>query len=189
MFSKLNLNTKQDYRNYAGEIRENLDIPLISRYICAQIAGFDIYKEAKNICGFYSFGNEIDMKELFQDCSRNWYLPKVVSETEMIFYKYENCTLMEKNRFGIYEPVIGEKLHLQELDVIIVPALIIDEKGHRLGYGKGYYDRFLSKLPKSCTKIAPIPEELLVKTIPYDNFDIPVDFAVTQDNIYKFPTT
>ncbi len=186
MFSKPDIKTKQLYRTRAKKIRKSLDISLISNDICNRISDFDICKKAGIIAAFYSFGHEVNITRLFQDFSKQWYLPRVINATDMVFYNYKPDTIMKKNRFGIYEPLTGKELNPQKLDIIFVPALIIDKKGHRLGYGKGYYDKFLSKLPLSCIKIAPIPEELIVKELPCSELDVPVDFAITQNNIYSF---
>lgn len=158
----------------------------ISGEIRSQILAFGIYKKAKTIAAFYSFDNETDINPLFRDSSKHWYLPRVMGSGDMAFYKYDQSTPMQKNRYGIYEPVGGVELSPDEPDLIFVPALMVDKKGHRLGYGKGYYDRFLSKLTEKSVKVVPIPEELTIEDLPADEFDIPVDFAITGYNIYDF---
>lgn len=64
---------------------------------------------------------------------------------EMKHYVLENTTQLVENNWGILEPVVGEPIHEEMLDVILVPLLVVDEAGNRVGYGKGFYDRFLSK--------------------------------------------
>lgn len=64
---------------------------------------------------------------------------------EMKHYVLENTTQLVENYWGILEPVVGEPIHEEMLDVILVPLLVVDEAGNRVGYGKGFYDRFLSK--------------------------------------------
>ncbi len=182
----MNFKTKQQYRTQARKQRKNLDISLISIEICKQIKNLDIYKKAKKIAGFYSFGNETDIRQLYQDFSKQWFLPKIVNDETMIFYQYKSFSNMVKNKFEIYEPASGIELSAEEPDIIIVPALMTDKKGHRLGYGKGYYDRFLKKLPEECVKIVPIPEVLMIEELPYDEFDVPVDMAITQNKVYNF---
>ena len=59
-----------------------------------------------------------------------------------------------------------------------------DRKNFRLGYGGGFYDRFLPSLSPDCVKIAPVAAELLVEKLPVEGFDIPVDFVVTQNEIF-----
>lgn len=184
MFSKLKLDTKDQFRAQAGQIRKTLDICSISNDICNYIIAFEPYKKAKTIAGFYPFGSEVDTRQLFQDFSKQWFLPKTIDKSNMVFYRFKPDSRMKKNGFGIYEPENSGELELHRLEIIFIPALMVDKNGHRIGYGKGYYDRFLSKLPAACLKIVPIPEELTVDGLPFDEMDIPVDIAITQTNIY-----
>jgi len=186
MTSKFETDTKQKLRIQAKKIRNSLDIPAVSSAICGQIVEFESYKKAKNVAGFYPFGHEIDLRELYQDSSKKFYLPRVIDGVEMVFYPFTSLSEMEKNKYGILEPITGEELKPSKIDLIIVPGLMADKKGHRLGYGKGYYDRFMAKLSGNCIKIIPIPEELLTENIPADKFDVPVDIAVTQIQIHYF---
>lgn len=178
--------TKKQYRVWAKQTRNNLNIAGISSAICTKIQCMDEYKNANKIAAFYQIGKEIDLKPLFEDKNRAWYLPVVTDEGNMIFCKYENCSEMNLNRYGICEPCTENEIEPEQLDLIIIPALCVDKKGHRLGYGKGYYDRYLAKLPDRCKKIVPIAEELIVESLPCDEFDEPVDMAVTQAGVYNY---
>ncbi|HSA05596.1 MAG TPA: 5-formyltetrahydrofolate cyclo-ligase [Candidatus Gastranaerophilales bacterium] len=186
MFSKEGLKSKEEYRFQAKEIRKNLNTSLISAAICRLIIDMKEYKQAKIIAGFYPFDKEINIRPLFEDSSKKWFLPKVKNDDIMVFYPYTNFFDMEKNKFGIYEPREENELNPEKIDIIIIPALIADKTGYRLGYGKGYYDKFLARLSKKRVKIVPIPEELMIEKLPFDKFDVPVDFAVTQNKIYDF---
>ena len=182
----MELKTKKEYRTRAKQIRETLDIARINVSICKQIEDFDIYKKAQKIAGFYPVNKETNLKILYKNILKKWYLPVVVDDTTMIFCSYKIGENLVKNKFGVYEPVSGKEINPKEPDIIFIPALTVDKKGYRLGYGKGYYDRFLPKLSKDCKKIVLIPDELVVENLPYDKFDIPVDIAITQSKIYKF---
>ncbi|OGI02229.1 MAG: 5-formyltetrahydrofolate cyclo-ligase [Candidatus Melainabacteria bacterium GWF2_37_15] len=178
--------TKQEYRIWAKATRKQFNIEYISNIICRKIQDLEEYHKAKNIAGFYPYDNEIDIKPLFQDLSKNWFLPVVIDKENMIFCPYETCSELILNKFGIYEPCKGKEVNINELDMIVIPALSVDENGNRLGYGKGYYDRFLAKLPQQCIKIVPILDELIVKNLPHNQYDIPVDLIVTQSGVYNF---
>ena len=67
------------------------------------------------------------------------------------------------------------------MDVVLLPALMVDNCGNRLGYGAGYYDRFIPGLRKDCVKIVPLPNELFISSLPNDHWDIPVKAIVTQE--------
>jgi len=79
-------------------------------------------------------------------------VPKVVGEMmENIFF--EGVHQLEKTKWGMVEPKQGIQADAKEIDMVMVPLLAIDKQGHRIGYGKGYYDRFLSVCRADCRKI------------------------------------
>ena len=94
---------------------------------------------------------------------------------------YEKDSLSE-NEFGIMEPMSDFSVLPQQNDIIIVPALAADKNFNRLGYGGGYYDRFLKNL--SAKKIVPISEKLITSEIETDVFDQKVDIIVTEKAVY-----
>jgi len=92
----------------------------------------------------------------------------------------------QTNEFGITEPMGNEFLNPADIDLILVPMLACDELGHRVGYGKGYYDRFLSECREDCLKIGvsyfePVP--LIDDTADYD---VPLNFCITPQQVYVF---
>ncbi len=177
--------TKQEYRTYARKTRKNLDLKVISSSICGLIRGLDEYKKAKKIAGYCPSDYEINIKPLFEDISKEWFLPVVTDHKNMVFCEFKACSELGLNRYGICEPCSGKEIDINEPDIIIIPALMVDKKGYRLGYGKGYYDRFLAGLPGNCVKIVPIADELLTDGLPCDEYDIPAHIAVTQSTIYR----
>jgi 5-formyltetrahydrofolate cyclo-ligase len=90
------------------------------------------------------------------------------------------------NEYGIAEPVNGVEIDPQELGMVFVPLLAFDEKGYRVGYGKGFYDRFLARCHEDIIKIGfsffdPIPAITDI-----DQFDIPLTIGVTPNQMYEF---
>ena len=90
------------------------------------------------------------------------------------------------NQYGILEPINGTILEPMEIDIVFVPLLAFDENGYRVGYGKGYYDRFLSRCRKDILKIGfsffeaePVIEDI-------DNYDVPLNLCITPLNVYEF---
>ena len=93
---------------------------------------------------------------------------------------------LKANGYGVPEPADCRQFPAGDIEVVILPLLAYDEEGYRLGYGKGYYDRFLSKLPKPVFKVGlsffdPIPEK-----IPRNPWDISMDGCVTPEKIIRF---
>lgn len=95
---------------------------------------------------------------------------------------------MRPNKFGIPEPYMAvDFVHPVQMDMVIVPLLAFDERGQRLGYGAGYYDRFLALTRPTCIKIGLCFESGHQSTeLPSESHDIPLDFVVTESNIYRF---
>ena len=96
---------------------------------------------------------------------------------------------IEKNAFGVPEPKVEKRpVSPQKIDMVIVPMLGFDRHGHRLGYGKGYYDRFLAQLRPDCPKIGICPElGRLQESIPSEPHDVPLDHIITEEKVYSFP--
>lgn len=90
------------------------------------------------------------------------------------------------NAFGVDEPVGGKKVSTAAIEMVIVPLLSFDKKGNRVGYGKGYYDRFLTDCNNSCIKIG-FSYFGPVDTIEDINqYDIPLDYCITPEQIFTF---
>ena len=66
---------------------------------------------------------------------------------------WDNQVIIKKNHFGIPEPINGFGLKIEDIDIVLVPLLAFTKEGHRLGFGKGFYDRFLSKTASTCIHI------------------------------------
>ena len=95
-------------------------------------------------------------------------------------------TVYTTNSFGVTEPKEGNFISPIDLDLIFVPNLICDKRGYRVGYGKGFYDKYLSQCSEEVTLIgfnyfAPI--DLIDDT---DDFDIPLNYCITPDDVYEF---
>lgn len=178
----MNFQTKKEYRNYAKEQRAMLDIEKISFLICRKIKNTDFYKNSKNILGFYPFNSEIDLTELYKDGTKNWYLPSInISRKEMFIHPYADEDILVENKYRVPEPITAHEPKIEKIDLVLIPALSADKKGYRLGYGAGYYDRFLPLLKDSCIKLVPLPDELFAENLPRDDFDVPVNVIITPE--------
>lgn len=168
------MDSKIDLRIKAKSIRKYLNISKISSLAVSKIRDVDIYKEARNVLIFYPMRYEIDLLALLDD-NKNFYLPKVCGQNIFIC-PFKRGDKLEKSCFNVNEPCTSP-VDPNVLDLIIVPALMVDKRGFRLGYGGGFYDRFLSDNPLIKT-IAPIPKELFVEELPVENFDRKIDYIL-----------
>ena len=107
-------------------------------------------------------------------------------EVTMQAIAVDATTEFETDRHGIVEPVAGEVIPADELDMIFVPLLAYDKKGYRVGYGKGFYDRYLKRCREDVIKIgfSYFEPEPVISDV--NEFDIPLNFAVTPERIYEF---
>ncbi len=108
------------------------------------------------------------------------------STRNMTHFLLTDNTKIKKNEYGIPEPVDGIEVPSTKIDVVFVPLLAFDKKGHRVGYGKGFYDKFLSECKPDTIKIGLSffePEELIADVF---ESDIKLDYCVTPDSIHAF---
>ena len=100
----------------------------------------------------------------------------------MIFRRIEDITKLETGNFDIPEP--KESCPIQEThDVILVPCIGLDNNGNRIGYGHGFYDKYLTK--NESTKIALTYSKQIVKSIPNSEHDVKMDWIVTETDVIK----
>lgn len=170
------MDMKTDLRIKAKSIRKNLNILEISENLTGKIRQNPYYIKAQNVMLFYPTKYEIDLRELLSDC-KNFYFPRVDGD-RLLVCPYSDGDKLEKSTFNIYEPCSAAKPS-SVLDLVIVPALMADKDGYRLGYGGGFYDRFLKTLDKNKVKtICALPKELVIDDLVHEDFDVPVDFVV-----------
>lgn len=105
---------------------------------------------------------------------------------EMTHFLLTDNTKIKKNEYHIPEPVNGLEVAASKIDVVFIPLLAFDKQGHRAGYGKGFYDKFLAQCPKQTLKIGLSyfePEEKINDTT---STDIKLDYCVTPTQVYQF---
>lgn len=178
---------KANYRRWAKEIRESIDLKNISAQITSKIKDLSEYKSAKNVMSYLAKDNEISINDLFEDKIKNWFLP-VVGILHLKLLRIApyipNKTKLIMGKFDVLEPEITDDNFFDQikekikLDVIFVPGLCFDKNRNRIGFGMGYYDNFL-KLNKDSFKVGCCPKRCLVDNLPCDEWDEKVDLVIT----------
>lgn len=115
-------------------------------------------------------------------------VPKVNRKTEdMKHLLFESEDQLELSDWGIPEPSKGRVMAAEHFDIVLVPLLTVDKRGHRVGYGKGYYDRFLAKCSPRCRFIGLSHFELSENTISgISSTDVKLHGCVTPNKVYRF---
>lgn len=115
----------------------------------------------------------------------NLSTPKI-NDDQMESIFFEGLHQLEKNSWGILEPKQGVPTPIEKIDLVIVPLLAFDKLGHRVGYGKGFYDRFLKDCRSDCKKIGLSffePEEKIEDS---NQFDVSLQMIFTPNEVYQF---
>lgn len=88
---------------------------------------------------------------------------------------------LNENKWGVLEPIQISDFNVSNIDVVLVPLLASDEQGNRLGYGKGFYDRFLNQI--KVPKLGLLFQDFVLPNVPVDEFDIPLDGFITENGL------
>lgn len=113
-------------------------------------------------------------------------VPKVIDQETMVHVAVNDHTEYIVNEMGILEPVEGELTDPVDVDLVFVPLLAFDEQGNRVGYGKGYYDRFLAQCRPDVIKVGLSFFPPVSRIEDTDDWDIPLTYCITPERIYEF---
>ena len=171
------MDKKTILRKNAKDIRKTLDRVNISAKIRENLKKHPLYENSKNIMIFYPTKYEVNLLELMSFSDKKFFLPRV-KEMELEVCEFSEESELKKSEFNILEPITNP-VQPSLLDLVIVPALMADKKGYRLGYGGGFYDRFLSENKWQFKTIVVIPQKLYVEELPIDEYDEKIDYVVT----------
>lgn len=148
---------------------------LISKKLSKKILESDVFRKSKCVAITLSQNMEWDTSIIINEAwkqNKRVCIPKTEKNGIMNFFEYNRFTKLEKSFFGILEPVESLLVTKDEIDLIIVPGLAFDKEGYRIGFGGGYYDRYLVDY-KGIT-LSMISREQLYESIPKEEHDISV---------------
>jgi 5-formyltetrahydrofolate cyclo-ligase len=184
-------NRKSLLRKESLAIRQRLPLSDLSRAVRDSLEGWTVFRDSETVLCYCPFRGEIDLMPLMPAFpEKAWALPKVQPNGALLFHAYTPKDTLSAGKYGIMEPentIALEPLPLSST-LILLPGLSFDRRGYRLGYGKGYYDRYLAQLqpphPNILT-VGVIPDALLADTLPTDPWDMPVNYIATEQAILK----
>jgi 5-formyltetrahydrofolate cyclo-ligase len=147
-----------------------------------QLFALPQWQKAKSVALTISQAIEVNSQPLIAaawTAGKNVYVPKVMPQRQLAFLPYTKTTRLIKSKFGLCEPAYQADLVQTKFDLLIVPGLAFTSKGQRLGFGGGYYDRFLAQHPQTTLSLALSPQFYPVADWPVEPFDIRIDQVIT----------
>lgn len=160
----------------------------LSAEICKRLMALSAFRFADTVLSYSPLAGEVDVTEFNRavlKAGKRLALPKCArGEPIMSFHLISDIDAMETGMFSIKEPSENDpvwEMASGERAICVIPAMAFDLTGHRLGYGKGFYDRFLSS--QSITKIGVAYTDFVVKSLPRGRFDLAADIIVTDKRI------
>lgn len=136
----------------------------------------DLYQQAKTVYGYLPYNQEVRTVPMLEKAladGKKVAVPKVYGE-EMKFIYLDDLSKVEKGYSGIPEPIADEPIADDETALVLMPGLAFDREGHRIGYGGGFYDKFLAAEPNHPT-LALCYEFQVLPRLETEEFDVPVD--------------
>lgn len=158
-----------------------------SKAIIETLKKLDEFKTAKTIMPYLSLDIEVDTKEFIKNElseQKRTVLVPFIEKDNIQISKLSDFKALTQGKFGVLEPLKKEICN-EKIDIIIVPGVAFDKHGSRIGFGKGYYDRFLEKY-KNSLKIGLAFEDQLVNFIPKEQHDKPVDIIITEKRVVRY---
>jgi 5-formyltetrahydrofolate cyclo-ligase len=143
--------------------------------------------DARTVMAFWSFGSEVDTAPLISrllDDGRTVALPRTEGP-EIVPVTYERGDPVRSTAYGAMEPPFGRVLGAEELDLVVVPGVAFDRDGNRIGYGRGFYDRLLSRARPEVPAVAIAFGMQVVDHVPSGRADRRIDAIVTEDEMIR----
>jgi len=183
---------KDDLRRKFKEKRDSLsknDVILKSVKIKDLLFIMDLFRKSKVVLFYVSYGNEVFTHDMIKEClllDKVVVVPKSnVLDNTLILSRLKDWNDLELGAYNILEPKSINKIDISLIDLVIVPGVVFDKSGYRIGHGKGYYDRFLSSA-KDIISIGLAYQFQVVDSICVDEFDQRLDYIITENDVLKF---
>lgn len=176
---------KSEFRRFFLNLRREMDESCIkekSAEIINNLLSTDLYKNAESIFVYVSKNKEIDTRAFIKkaiDDKKQIYVPKI-RDHKMLAVKLNDLSELRLGAFDIPTSTCEE--YIKNPDLTICPALSFDDSKNRLGYGGGFYDKFLAE--NTTTKVGLMISEFRSIKIPADTWDIKMDYIITENKIF-----
>ncbi|MGB9760944.1 MAG: 5-formyltetrahydrofolate cyclo-ligase [Caldimicrobium sp.] len=181
---------KKELRKKFKDLRESLSEKEwfeYSKSICQKLIDSSFFKNSQRIAFYYPVNKEVNLTIAIEEAlkqGKEIFLPKThLKEKRLSFHKVTDLARLSPGVFGIFEPPsIDSPIEACELDLILVPGLAFDLKKYRLGYGGGFYDRFLKET--KALKIGIAFSFQIIEKLPQDPWDEKMDYILTEEGFF-----
>lgn len=167
-----------------NEVRQNK-----SQTIVEKLMELPPYQQASVLFTFIPFGHEVDIRPLIDQAvedGKQIVIPYTdMKQKEMTIFLFEGWDRLVPGVYGILEPdpSTANSIPREKVDLILVPGVAFDQNGGRLGYGGGFYDRFLAHYSTCPPLVAPCYSEQITDLVPVENHDFRVHYVITDKEI------
>lgn len=179
--------TKESIRMEALRRRDSLsdeERATKSLVICETIMEHELFLDARGVHVYLPVRTEVDIKPLISvawEMGKEVGLMRVQPDGGNEQFSISAETEYRRGVMGVLEPIDAPPFDMNECDVVVVPLVAVDERGNRIGYGKGYYDQFLSQYPRPT--IGAAFDVQVFPELPIEGFDITLDNVVTESRL------
>ncbi|MHB1394983.1 MAG: 5-formyltetrahydrofolate cyclo-ligase [Clostridia bacterium] len=167
------------------------EVDTLSESIFLNLRENSFLDNSSHVMVYLDFKHEVKTDAIINYClerNKKVYIPICIPEThEISISRITSLQELQSGHFGIREPIL-QYVRLSDsslIDLVLVPGVAFDNKGNRAGFGAGYYDRFMKRLQSGAVKAALAYSFQLVDLVPSDEYDISVDYIVTEKGTIK----
>ena len=180
---------RRKLRQHLAAMKDGLRQELSER-ACRFLLGLEEYVQAKIVMAYVPLPDELDIEPLLRWA---WQNSKTVAMPRIIWEKHELRPIVAHNldsdliagRHGLREPGAGQEVGLEEIDLVIVPAVGFDRRGHRMGRGGGFYDRFLARPRLKARTVGITFDQQVLEELPVLSHDQRVQMIVTNAGVHR----
>lgn len=186
--------TKEDIRRVMLKRRREMsqeEIDEKSKRIAEVLLSLDFIQNSQTFMVYVNMPGEVRTERIIEDllkAGKTVAVPVCIPKTvELLASEIKGLDELMPGHYGILEPrkELIRPVDPKILEVIIVPGIAFDIRGNRIGHGKGYYDRFLRKVPPFAKKVGLAFEFQVMPNVPVCHFDVPMDMIITENGIRK----
>lgn len=178
--------TKDEWRRWARSRRAQLDWPAISAAVVHEIRSWMAPDSYQTVLVYLPLADEIDLRPLLEEDQETRFVATRTPEQGRDLSIHELGGPLEVHRFGFLQPhASAPRVGPDAIDIALLPGLVFDLYGNRIGHGAGYFDRLLPATRIGAKLVGVVPADLVVDQLPVDLHDIPMGYLATEEGVIE----